>query len=256
MTSQDSAAQQSAKTGDPQTESEAPDYKVISEETLAKLQVAETNLRKLENDNKAIRTSRIHQKERDQRTDSLHDKADGILAALAGLAKAEVTGQSDGLMENISQIQAQSQYSDSRKTLGSYAESLAASLEAVVTEVDGLDLSDSRFDDMARKWEEAANRGDLGGIIAAQSEGVRIVREIERAQLSSARDEARAAAEQAAKQQLDDAGILDLDTGPGAGGAKSSRLRWGDTGKSLRGRSTRDLLAESDEALKQFFKET
>ena len=184
---------------------------------------------------------------------TLDEIADSI-AALSGTTNAlirhQATQDEQVLAEELEKVQAETQ---SRTTNRSFTNASADMIREIqdITDELGLDLERSdELLDFRNKWTPAYQASDLAGLYDAYAEFLKTARRLERDKRESDLANAQSAAEEQRRQQNEELGINDLDSGPGIPTAINSNsllTRLGDPGSSV----SRDEIAQAQEHLKK-----
>ena len=188
-----------------------------------KAQELEKQVERAENNLRAERGRATKQTERDNSLFDLSDRLGAMEQSNMALIRALNSGDTDELPNQLTQIQnASTGRSAARSYEGRY-NALAEELQGIVHDDDGNDIVSlfeaPELEQVRQLWLASHNKQDIAGLYDALNQAQRVVRRIERTrtqdELSAIRDQERAAA----KRQLDEAGVYDMDTGVAASGA-------------------------------------
>ena len=206
----------------PPEDSEEPveelDYKAL-------LETSEAERLKLENDAKA-RDGRMR-----PFTDAiqpLSDRLDAMERTNQAFIKSFASGQSDGLVQEIEQINTEAQRAAQSSTFQRQYNQMLQDLKDSVLDSDGkaiFDLEkDAAFQDVRTAWNKAYGVGDVGGLYAVQTtvQG-RVIAE-ERKRQTAAMAEVKKQAKVSKQKAMNDAEVLDVETGKG--GVSSEEPAW------------------------------
>lgn len=181
---------------------------------------------KLENDKKAISTSRMRQEERDQLLVDTRDDLGALREQVVALVKSQAA-QDEELAQDISGIEQRSALSKSKRSLDARYNSLKQSFIDAISDEDGkliLEWDDPALTPAISVFNEGTHDGQTPDArITLWSDAVALAHKASR---NKERANARAMLEKervTVKAKLDKAGVYDLDTGPATGstGAKS-----------------------------------
>lgn len=208
----------------PETEATAEptvDYKAQYEELLAAKG-------KLEGDLKAIKGLRQTEAQREAMLLGISDRIDGIDRQQTALIKALAANETDALPQEIERIQAEGQQAKASRGFGQQYASLLQDFMETVRDADGNDVLDiykaPELQDARQEWMRYYNDQAMGatekiaGFARVVGQAHRVVRQTERTRLQAEAKKAREEARTTVKQKLEEAEVLDLNTGPEAGG--------------------------------------
>jgi hypothetical protein len=182
---------------------------------------------------------------------TLDEIADSI-AALSGTTNAlirhQATQDEQALAEELEKVQADTH---SRTTNRSFTNASADMIREIQDITDELDLDLERSEELRsfrEKWTPAYQASDLAGLYDAYADFLKTARRLERDKRESDLANAQTANEEQRRQQNEELGINDLDSGPGIPTAMNSNSllsRLGDTGASV----SRDEIAQAAEQM-------
>ncbi len=182
---------------------------------------------------------------------TLDEIADSI-AALSGTTNAlirhQATQDEQVLAEELEKVQAETQNRTTNRSFTNASADMIREIQDITDEL-GLDLERSdELLDFRNKWTPAYQASDLAGLYDAYAEFLKTARRLERDKRESDLANAQSAAEEQRRQQNEELGINDLDSGPGIPTAMNSNSllsRLGDTGASV----SRDEIAQAAEQM-------
>ncbi len=196
-----------------------------AEVTALKAQLAEatTAQSKAENDKRAAEGRlRKDQDLATQMADLKAEQADTNRATSATL-KALAAGNTDGLADDLQAIETQSSQGRATRSFAAGWNSLMDDMDAIVTGEDGEAVLDYNTVKGLEDWrtivKTAFDRKDLGAIAATLGELSRFTHKARTATFDEKIKAARVEEQEVAKAKMERAGINNLDSGPGAGGA-------------------------------------
>jgi len=184
---------------------------------------AEERAERAENNLRAERGRATKQVERDNSLFELADRMGAMEQSNMALVRALSSGETEQLPDQLAQIQnASTGRSAARSYEGRYT-TLADELQSIVHDDDGNEIvslfESPELEQVRQLWLASHNKQDIAGLYDALNQAQRVVRRIERTrsqdEVSAIRDQERAAA----KRQLEEAGVYDMDTGAAASGA-------------------------------------
>jgi len=202
-----------------------------AEVTALKAQLADatTATAKAENDKRAAE-GRLR-KDQDLTTQFADLKAevgDNNRATTATL-KALAAGETDGLAQELQTIATQSEQGRTARSWVASWNSLMDDMDTIVTGEDGEKVLDYSTEKGLENWRtrvlEARDRKDVAGVAASLSELSLFTHKARTATFDEKIKAARLEEQEAAKAKMEKAGINDLSSGPGAGGAGSGDTR-------------------------------
>lgn len=193
-----------------------PDWK-------AKFEEAEARAAKVEQD---LRSERGRRNSRDRQENILLDIGErlaNVERSNSALVRSFTDGENDALAQELSQIQASSARSSAARGYQTAHAELSEELLELAKDDAGENILDvytaPEMEEVRQQWVTAHNAQDVAGLRSALRQAEKVMRNIERTRSRDAVDAARTEERQAAKRQLQDAGVFDLDTGPAASGA-------------------------------------
>jgi len=200
---------------------EEPDYKALWAAEKARAEKAESDHRAAVGRQKA-------QNERDEILYGIAARQEATDKSIAALIKAMADGDTDELPTTLTKIQNDAYSAQAQQKFEARYAKLFEELETSVLDEEGKPLVDIRtsplWEDVRQEWVAAYNARDLGGLTASLSKSLTKARHLERKILKELASKAKAEAKASAKAKLDEAGVLDLDTGSGASGAGDEKL--------------------------------
>jgi len=202
----DSAQSEGGETGQPEAEI---DWQAKNGES-------QQRIVQLEKDNKSLRGN-LRKGETQERIiqDNTH-KIDAILETMGAVVKAIGSDDSETLGEEVDQIQAKFAQTAASGRYEASHQSLLDRFSELVGEA-GLDLQGApELEGIRQSWNKANNVRDIAGVSSAFAEGVMLVSKLRKGQTDKAVAETR-------KSALDEAAVLDTDTGPSPGAATGLR---------------------------------
>tara|TARA_Y100000310_G_scaffold88584_1_gene85621 strand:- start:1744 stop:2577 length:834 start_codon:yes stop_codon:yes gene_type:complete len=212
---------------------------------------AEGRAEKLEQTNRSQQGRQRKEDEREALLQSVVNSVDGLKKSHGVLANSLASGDTEGVAGQLQEIeqqanQAQSEGLAERMYRGYWNALEQANLDADKNPV--MDLQTApELAHVRQEWAGASRKADFGalGLLVAETEAIKGQKLLERERQASAVE--KKATKDAALKANRDSGVLDQDTGPGAG-AGSGEAKWGDT--DLRTLSP-EQLAERKKALTQ-----
>jgi len=181
-------------------------------------------VKKLESDLRAAngrtRSKRSRSDESDNLLLSTNNEVRMLNRRVDTLMNAIGTGDTDGLPDAVSQLNAQQAQSVADLDYQQQWEGLSDDLVAAVKNADGQDIINihtaPELEQVRQDWTSAHQRRDIAGLARAVAETQRVARGLER--------EGRSPVSQA--QNNDNTSAFELDTGPSVGGSGMSDERW------------------------------
>jgi len=195
----------------------------------AQLAEAETAKAKAENDKRAAE-GRLR-KDQDLTTQFADLKAEmgDTTRATAATLKALAAGETEGLVQELQAIETQSAQGRATRTFAAGWNSLMDDMDVIVTGEDGEAVLDYNTVKGLEGWrttvKDAFDRKDLAAIAATLGELSRFTHKARAATFDERLAEVRKEEQAAAKVQMEKAGIHDLSSGTGAGGAGGGDTR-------------------------------
>lgn len=202
----------------------------------AKYEATETARAKVENDLKALRGLRTTEAQREERMDAILDRVDAIDKQQSALIKALGNNTTEELPAEVARLQATSQQGQAARRFAGQYKSLYDDFIVVGQDDEGnvvLDVEKApELEEARRTFAAGYNRTDIDNadrlvmFAKAISQGQLATKKALRArgvvEAKKVKDEAQASV----KKRLDDAGVLDLDTGREAGGGGAGAKTW------------------------------
>jgi hypothetical protein len=206
-----------------------PDAKELaSEDWKAKYEATEAARGKLDNDLKALRGQRMTEAQREERMAAISDDVAEIKQTNAALMKALGSNTTEELPAEVAKIQGQNAQTQAQRRFESQCFALLEDYKAAALDADGnpvLDIATAPELDEARKtlrvaWESGQMNPleRLALLAKATSQVTRATKAAMRTRGAVEAKKVKDEAQAAAKKRMDDAGVLDLDTGREAGG--------------------------------------
>lgn len=197
------------------------DYKAQYEELL----VAKV---KVDGDLKAIKGLRQTEAQREAMLLGITDRLEGLDRQQTALIKALAANETDALPEEVERIQAEQLQTRASRGFVAQYNSLWEDFQESVNDEKGKPLFDlfkePALADAVATWRQYYQADTMhpmeriAGFAKAVGQASRAVRQLEREQSKAAIQQEKVAAKATTKQKLEEAGALDLDTGPAAGG--------------------------------------
>ena len=182
--------------------------------------------------------------------DEIADSQVSLTGVVQALVRHNATQDEQALAEELEKVQADTH---SRTTNRSFTNASADMIREIQDVTDELDLDLERSEELRsfrEKWTPAYQASDLAGLYDAYADFLKTARRLERDKRESDLANAQSAAEEQRRQQNEELGINDLDSGPGIPTAMNSNSllsRLGDPGSSV----SRDEIAQAQEHLKK-----
>ena len=188
--------------------------------------------------------------EEKQTLDEIADSQVSLTGVVQALLRHNATQDEQALAEELEKVQADTQ---SRTTNRSFTNASADMIREIQDITDELDLDLERSEELRsfrEKWTPAYQASDLAGLYDAYADFLKTARRLERDKREQDLANAQSEAEEQRRQQNEELGINDLDSGPGIPTAMNSNSllsRLGDPGSSV----SRDEIAQAQEHLKK-----
>ena len=182
--------------------------------------------------------------------DEIADSQVSLTGVVQALVRHNATQDEQALAEELEKVQADTH---NRTTNRSFTNASADMIREIQDITDELELDLERSEELRsfrEKWTPAYQASDLAGLYDAYADFLKTARRLERDKRESDLANAQTANEEQRRQQNEELGINDLDSGPGiptAINSNSLMARLGDTGTSV----SRDEIAQAAEFLKQ-----
>ena len=182
--------------------------------------------------------------------DEIADSQVSLTGVVQALVRHNATQDEQALAEELEKVQADTH---NRTTNRSFTNASADMIREIQDITDELELDLERSEELRsfrEKWTPAYQASDLAGLYDAYADFLKTARRLERDKRESDLANAQTANEEQRRQQNEELGINDLDSGPGiptAINSNSLMARLGDTGTSV----SREEIAQAAEFLKQ-----
>ena len=219
------------------------------------METLQAQLKKLENDNKALQgrlQSQPKGNTQNAQIDELSDSMTVLTDTVQALIRHQGTQDQEAYMEDLQKVEANAATRKATNSFTRQAESMIAEIEEAVKE-SGLNLMDAPELAVFRElWSPAFERQDLGGIYQAHAEFNRTMRKIDKDRRLSDKDELTKAADDRVKQFAEENGLntLDLDSTSSAPASMNSAnllTRMGDSNATV----SREEIAQAAEVLRK-----
>ena len=216
------------------------------------METLQAQLKKLENDNKALQGRLQSQPKGNPQIDELSDNMTVLVDTVQALIRHQGTQDQEAYMEDLQKVEANAATRKATNSFTRQAESMIAEIADTVEE-SGLDLQTAPELAVFRElWSPAFERQDLGGIYQAHAEFNRTMRKIEKDRRLSDNDELTKAADDRVKQFAEENGLntLDLDSTSSAPASMNSAnllTRMGDSNATV----SREEIAQAAEVLRK-----
>ena len=227
----------------------SPEDSNVQQPTIETLQA---QLKKLENDNKALQGRlRSTQKENPQ-FNELSDNMSVLTETVQALIRHQGTQDQEAYMEDLQKVEANAATRKATNSFTRQAESMIVEIADAVEE-SGLDLQTApELAAFRELWSPAFEKQDLGGIYQAHAEFNRTMRSIEKDRRLSDNEELTKAADDRVKQFAEENGLntLDLDSTSSAPSSMNSDnllTRMGDSNSTV----SREEIAQAAEVLRK-----
>ena len=180
--------------------------------------------------------------------DEIADSQVSLTGVVQALVRHNATQDEQALAEELEKVQADTHNRTTNRSFTNASADMIREIQDITDEL-GLDLERSdELLDFRNKWTPAYQASDLAGLYDAYAEFLKTARRLERDKRESDLANAQSAAEEQRRQQNEELGINDLDSGPGIPTAINSNSllsRLGDTGASV----SRDEIAQAAEQM-------
>ena len=216
------------------------------------IETLQTQLKKLENDNKALQGRLRSQQKENPQFDELSDNMATLVDTVQALIRHQSTQDQEAYMEDLQKVEANAATRKATNNFTRTANSFIAEIEEIVTE-SGLDLMTApELAAFRELWSPAYEKQDLAGIYQAHAEFNRTMRRIERDRRLTEKDQLTKAAEDRVRNFAEENGLntLDLDStssAPSNASAGNLLQRMGDSNTSV----SRDEIAQAAEVLRK-----
>ena len=216
------------------------------------IETLQTQLKKLENDNKALQGRLRSQQKENPQFDELSDNMATLVDTVQALIRHQSTQDQEAYMEDLQKVEANAATRKATNNFTRTANSFIAEIEEIVTE-SGLDLMTApELAAFRELWSPAYEKQDLAGIYQAHAEFNRTMRRIERDRRLTEKDQLTKAAEDRVRKFAEENGLntLDLDStssAPSTASANNLLTRMGDSNTSV----SREEIAQAAEVLRK-----
>ncbi len=216
------------------------------------IETLQTQLKKLENDNKALQGRLRSQQKENPQFDELSDNMATLVDTVQALIRHQSTQDQEAYMEDLQKVEANAATRKATNNFTRTANSFIAEIEEIVTE-SGLDLMTApELAAFRELWSPAYEKQDLAGIYQAHAEFNRTMRRIERDRRLTEKDQLTKAAEDRVRKFAEENGLntLDLDStssAPSNASAGNLLQRMGDSNTSV----SREEIAQAAEVLRK-----
>ena len=223
-----------------------------SNEQQPTIETLQAQLKKLENDNKALQGRLRSQQKGNPQIDELSDNMSVLTETVQALIRHQGTQDQEAYMEDLQKVEANAATRRATNNFTRTAEDMIAEIADAVEE-SGLDLQTApELAAFRELWSPAYEKQDLGGIYQAHAEFNRTMRRIERDRRLAEKDQLTKAAEDRVRKFAEENGLntLDLDStssAPSNASAGNLLQRMGDSNTSV----SRDEIAQAAEVLRK-----
>ena len=223
-----------------------------SNEQQPTIETLQAQLKKLENDNKALQGRLRSQQKGNPQIDELSDNMSVLTETVQALIRHQGTQDQEAYMEDLQKVEANAATRRATNNFTRTAEDMIAEIADAVEE-SGLDLQTApELAAFRELWSPAYEKQDLGGIYQAHAEFNRTMRRIERDRRLAEKDQLTKAAEDRVRKFAEENGLnaLDLDStssAPSTASAGNLLQRMGDSNTSV----SRDEIAQAAEVLRK-----
>jgi hypothetical protein len=223
-----------------------------SNEQQPTIETLQAQLKKLENDNKALQGRLRSQQKGNPQIDELSDNMSVLTETVQALIRHQGTQDQEAYMEDLQKVEANAATRKANNNFTRTAEDMIAEIADAVEE-SGLDLQTApELAAFRELWSPAYEKQDLGGIYQAHAEFNRTMRRIERDRRLTEKDQLTKAAEDRVRKFAEENGLnaLDLDStssAPSTASANNLLTRMGDSNTSV----SREEIAQAAEVLRK-----
>ena len=216
------------------------------------IETLQTQLKKLENDNKALQGRLRSQQKENPQFDELSDNMATLVDTVQALIRHQSTQDQEAYMEDLQKVEANAATRKATNNFTRTANSFIAEIEEIVTE-SGLDLMTApELAAFRELWSPAYEKQDLAGIYLAHAEFNKAMRKVERDRRLAEKDQLTKAAEDRVRKFAEENGLntLDLDStssAPSNASANNLLTRMGDSNTSV----SREEIAQAAEVLRK-----
>ena len=223
-----------------------------SNEQQPTIETLQAQLKKLENDNKALQGRLRSQQKGNPQFDELSDNMSVLTETVQALIRHQGTQDQEAYMEDLQKVEANAATRKANNNFTRTAEDMIAEIADAVEE-SGLDLQTApELAAFRELWSPAYEKQDLGGIYQAHAEFNRTMRRIERDRRLTEKDQLTKAADDRVRSFAEQNGLnaLDLDStssAPSTASANNLLTRMGDSNTSV----SREEIAQAAEVLRK-----
>ena len=216
------------------------------------METLQAQLKKLENDNKALQGRLRSTQKGNPQFDELSDNMATLVDTVQALIRHQGTQDQETYMEDLQKVEANAATRKATNNFTRTANSFITEIEEIVTE-SGLDLMTApELAAFRELWSPAYEKQDLSGIYQAHAEFNRTMRRIERDRRLTEKDQLTKAADDRVRSFAEENGLnaLDLDStssAPSTASANNLQQRMGDSNTSV----SRDEIAQAAEVLRK-----
>jgi hypothetical protein len=216
------------------------------------IETLQAQLKKLENDNKALQGRLRSQQKENPQFDELSDNMATLVDTVQALIRHQSTQDQEAYMEDLQKVEANAATRKATNNFTRTANSFIAEIEEIVTE-SGLDLMTApELAAFRELWSPAYEKQDLSGIFLAHAEFNKAMRKVERDRRLAEKDQLTKAAEDRVRKFAEENGLntLDLDStssAPSNASANNLLTRMGDSNTSV----SRDEIAQAAAELRK-----
>lgn len=210
-----------------QTDTTAADTTAQATETDWKGQVEALTARltKAENDAKANQGRQLAGAELNAEMASIRDEIGALAktqaATMEVIAKGLSANELEDLPNQVARVQSEAERERSQIRIQSSYQALEQQMYALANDESGspiLDINTApEFAEVRADWLKAKTDGDIAGLTLALTKGNTVIRQVERQRAKAAVENVKKTAAEEREKALADAGVHDLDTGPGGG---------------------------------------
>jgi len=216
------------------------------------METLQAQLKKLENDNKALQGRLRSTQKGNPQFDELSDNMATLVDTVQALIRHQGTQDQETYMEDLQKVEANAATRKATNNFTRTAEDMIAEIADAVEE-SGMDLQTApELAAFRELWSPAYEKQDLSGIYQAHAEFNRTMRRIERDRRLSDKDELTKAADDRVRSFAEENGLnaLDLDStssAPSNASANNLLQRMGDSNTTV----SRDEIAQAAEVLRK-----
>ena len=216
------------------------------------METLQAQLKKLENDNKALQGRLRSTQKGNPQFDELSDNMATLVDTVQALIRHQGTQDQETYMEDLQKVEANAATRKATNNFTRTANSFITEIEEIVTE-SGLDLMTApELAAFRELWSPAYEKQDLSGIYQAHAEFNRTMRRIERDRRLTEKDQLTKAADDRVRSFAEENGLnaLDLDStssAPSNASANNLLQRMGDSNTTV----SRDEIAQAAEVLRK-----